>query len=420
MAISYNWNPNGVIARGAPSGTTPGRELLIINSSNTDNTREAVITPANFPTTNPAVNPGDPGDNGLRDVARFTANSEDTDSSWSVDAKARVLWLKNCFLAPRQNVDLNLEGWTVNILDNGNRFGGIQLIGGDAIVDEIVRHLDVEPSSYIDLTSMGYNVYTQTIQDIVSYPSEERGATYWISNIVLLVNAEFLGIAAGQLPVQLPMFTFANFAVNPVGMNIANHDAGTITTQLTGYSSPNNGFNFVDATVSLAAGADGTLVGNVLTIDSDDTTFGLITNLNYASAQDATVTETLSRVNIWNRVNPIRFGSLNEAPIFTDDNTNVTGIRNLASFTDTNRDINLGVVNPNGQTIRINAAANDFLYIMYDENQPDLTNIEQSAQGLRVNIQGLFDSPYTVGGYKVYRTTNALPIGGAFDIILTT
>lgn len=292
----------------------------------------------------------------------------------------------------------------------------------DQIVDQVVSLIDTDPANYIDAGNAGYNVYVQSVKDVVSYQTEERGATYWITNINIEITASFLGAAAGAIPEQLPIFSFQNWAVTPQNFMVANYDNGDITTQLTGYSTPNNGFAFDSATVAITSGSDGTLTNNVLTVDSDDNNISLSTALTYTSLPDGSMTEVLSRVTPWTRVNPLRFGSIAgpTQPTFSDDTSASVGLRNLTDFTGTNRDIRITAVDPNDQTLRITANAGDYIYFMYDSAQSDLASVMQDAQGIRLTITDIFDSPVTVGDYKIYLSTNPIPIGGVYTIILNT
>ena len=72
----------------------------------------------------------------------------------------------------------------------------------DLIADEIVRIIDVQPSSYLNLVNEGYNIYIQNVKDVLPYHSEGRGATYWFSNINIEITANFIDLPQDRDPVQ--------------------------------------------------------------------------------------------------------------------------------------------------------------------------------------------------------------------------
>jgi hypothetical protein len=79
--------------------------------------------------------------------------------------------------------------------------------------------------------------------------------------------------------------------------------------------------------------------------------------------------------------------------------------------------INFPTSNPNNVSFTADVTSTDkFLYIIYDDNQSDLTEIVQSNQ----NVLDQFTGPTTAGDYKYYRSTNKVVAPNTFTAELKT
>lgn len=288
----------------------------------------------------------------------------------------------------------------------------------DGMVDEVSRVLDVETDDYIDVDDSNLCIQIQNVDSVFRTESEEKGATYFKATITVMIRAQFVGQTIANQPIQAPIFTYQNWVIPPTTFFTERHDAGSITTQLTGYDSPNLGWNFVDGSAVIAPGANGSIVGNVYTIgNTPGEDIRLNVALNYELATDDTTTFTLSTNNAWPRIRSVRYGT-STAQSFTDNDAAVSGLQNLADFIGDDRTIVNGTDNPNGQSFTITGVAGDYMYIIYDANFPDLTSIMQNLR--TTDITNRFAAPVTVGGFKIYVANDPLSFAADYGITLNT
>ena len=283
----------------------------------------------------------------------------------------------------------------------------------ERIVDETIRVLTAE--GVFNLSDDGYDVYIVTTGPITRFDTHERGAKYYFAIVPLLVTATFVGLPTANQPAQAALFSYGGWRFTPPtseSRNLELWDAGTITGNNT-YPSGNRGYNFASVSYALGMNADGTLVSNLYTIDSDDTTISLDTTINYEFATDSTITANVLDSDTWNRIRSLRYGS-SSVTTFTDTDTAQSGLRNLASFTGTNRTFDFGQVNPLGRTITLPGVAGEHPYIIMDAAHSP-TAITQDLLG-GANIISLFTTSI-VGGYRIFVLTDPLVADG--DIIVT-
>ena len=172
----------------------------------------------------------------------------------------------------------------------------------DAIVDEITRVIDTPGAPYINLRNEGYNVYIQNVGNVEKFVDDStRGSTYFIANMELQFVADFVGTPESEFPVQDPIFTYAGFTFPPINEQIELGDVGTITGATT-YPSNNNGWDFVSVTYSLASDSQGSILGNVVTVDGTDDPIVIITTLNYEFSTDTSITTTVVHTTNFERI----------------------------------------------------------------------------------------------------------------------
>lgn len=298
----------------------------------------------------------------------------------------------------------------VSVITKAGSYGGGQR-QSDAVIREFKRLLRFK-TGFPDLTGVGYSIYKMTTDPVVSDIYRLGGSNFYKSVMPLLVSAEFVGVSAAEDPIQLPIFTYTGWGVEPTGTRIVTGDAGDINTQLTGYASPNRGWTFLPpATVELPIGGDGTLVNGVLTVGAADGNIDLAVDLNYEFASNSALTTTLNTTHAWARVNPLRFGAIatTGTPVFVDDATANIGLDNITDFVGTNRTIDIARLTEaeiDEHTIELTYTVGDHAYIMYPSGLPDLTALRQTRFN-NVDILNRFNSPVTVGAYKIY-VTNAV------------
>lgn len=286
----------------------------------------------------------------------------------------------------------------------------------DAIVDEISRVIDVNTSDYLDLSANNFSVYVQTITNTDKFVFEERGATYYKAIVTIKFEIVFTGGIVTFRPVQAPIYNFNGFLFSPRSNRIELHDSGTITG-VTTYNSPNNGFTFESAAYSLAAGSDGDITGNIVTVDSDDANIDIISMLTYSmTGQDD---EVLTATTEFDRVVSTRYGAVstitNNPPVFTDDSAAIYGLRNLSEWEQGERRVVFGRNNGRG-TYTFNANQGEYVYFIFDANQPNI-NIINIAAGIEEDITANF-SVATVGAYKVYIQRRALSFTSSYTMRL--
>ena len=109
----------------------------------------------------------------------------------------------------------------------------------------------------------------------------------------------------------------------------------------------------------------------------------------------------------WSRIGSLRYGVIESAsqPVFTDDTSTGTGLRDLANFQSSDDTIAFGTVNPIGETITFNGVEGQWMYIIIDKSQANLTGLIDSFNEDNLNF---FENPVVVGEYKVYVQKRAL------------
>ncbi len=267
----------------------------------------------------------------------------------------------------------------------------------DSITDEVIRYLDRQVPAII-----GFNAYIQTVESIFKMPAFERNnRTYYKTIITVMTRAEESTDAGGGTgPVQGPIFGFQNFMFQPNGNRIEFHDTGSIVPN-TIYPSNNNGFDFVSAAYSLTPGTNGTLdMGSVAVGPQDNVS--IESSLIYENETDITITETLTATTAFPRIRSLRAGVL--------DSTSI-------DITTLNSDIQFGTISPDGVTVSFTATPGQRGYIVYDANEPDLTEINQ--QGFSINILDQFTRSVS-NGYKIYIQDNPFLFSNTLTATLAT
>ena len=267
----------------------------------------------------------------------------------------------------------------------------------DAIVDEILRILDTEPSDYINLETEGYNNYIQNVDLINKGTRELKGGTFFYADMELSFTMDFIGTPVTRQPIQSPNFTFNGFFFTPTNNNIELYDSGAIVPATT-YPSDNRGWDFTSTTFSLAQGARGTINGPNYVVGETDSPLGLDVAINYEFATDTSVTTTLNSSTAFNRIRSLRWGVVNTNTAFTDDTSVTTGLRDLSQWHQGERQMMFGTVNPSGHTITFNRTIGDYMYVVIDE-QFNPTIFRENV--FNENILGQFNQ-MTIGGYRVY------------------
>ena len=109
----------------------------------------------------------------------------------------------------------------------------------------------------------------------------------------------------------------------------------------------------------------------------------------------------------WNRIGSLRFGVIESSsqPVFTDDTSASTGIRELSNFQSSDDTIRFGTQNPIGETITFQGIAGQWMYLIIDKSQANLTGLIDSFNEDNLNF---FEDPVVVGEYKVYVQKRAL------------
>ena len=265
----------------------------------------------------------------------------------------------------------------------------------EQIVDEItssVRGLNAGDYPVLN----GYSIYRVVIDDIVTNKDKVQGAD-WVQIIVaLLVTASEIPVPSQILPVQSPTFTYSNFRYTPTSNRVERYDTGEITPSTT-YPSGNNGWNFLDASYAVASTAQGTFTNGNYNITSGAEPLALSSSLRYALDGDSSTVTTLTDTTRWDLIDSIRYGSITpttegEIPTLTDDTATTYGLRNLANW-----NIEYGTIHPHNETITITGDAQQYPYIIIDQNVT-LTQI-QNTLGQNVISQW---NVVTAGDYKIY------------------
>jgi hypothetical protein len=196
-------------------------------------------------------------------------------------------------------------------------------------------------------------------------------------------------------PVASPTLTYSDFTLEPQNDIYELHDSGVITLSSTYPNS--NGWQFSSVDYSLASDSDGSISGNVVTVDSGDDFIAIVSVINYVQAADNSITTTIFNRTEVNSVKSPRFAVLTDSSLTNAQITDLT-LWN-SSFPQ---------VDPNRLELVINGNSNDYIYILVDDVYT-LTGIKNDL-GLE-DIEE-FDVS-TQDGYKVYKLTDSLPLDNA-------
>ena len=172
---------------------------------------------------------------------------------------------------------------------NSNRGGQLQ---SDQMAGEIYRIFDVQPDQYPDIRDKGYNIYIVKFAETASFVEEVRGGTYFRKVITLLVTADFVGFDGTSIPVQNTSYSFNDWRYLPTTLQLERYDAGTIIPQTT-YPNLSSGWDFIDSTFTIAAGAQGTFTNDIYTLGSTDEPVALASTLNYRRETTPTIIDLL-------------------------------------------------------------------------------------------------------------------------------
>lgn len=258
----------------------------------------------------------------------------------------------------------------------------------DAMIAEIQRILDVDYDEYLNLSNEGFNVYIQTAESVSLDELNEMGTDFYTGEVILKVRMESVGSRTSpEIDVN---YTYAGFETTPQNGQYELHDSGTITLPTTYPAS--NGWIFSEVEYSLTSDSDGTLSNNVVTVASGDENIGVSVVVTFTQAHDSSVETTVfSRVEI-NAIKPPRIAT------FTDSSLTTAQITDLSLWSTA-----YPTVNPNRVSFDITANANDFIYVLIDEDYT-LTGIKNDL-GLE-DIDEYTES--TQDGYKVYKLNTAI------------
>ena len=283
---------------------------------------------------------------------------------------------------------------------NSNQGGQLQ---SDQMAAEIYRIFDVSTDQYPDITSRGYRIYILEFDETASFVEEVRGGTYFRKVITILATANFVGFDGTDIPEQLTEYNYNNWRFTPTTLNLERYDTGTIIP-VTNYSNLPSGWNFVDSVFNIGTGAQGTFANDIYTVGSDDEPVALASTLNYTRNTD---NYALMGTTEWNRIGSLRYGVVegNTQPVFTDDTAASTGIRELSNFESSNDTIRFGAENPIGETITFDGVEGQWMYLIIDKSQANLTGLIDSFNEDNLNF---FEDPVVVGEYKVYVQKRAL------------
>ena len=263
------------------------------------------------------------------------------------------------------------------------------------MLDEIIGSVRGLTSSDYP-TVNGYSIYRIQFGEVQSLDFKEEGQTYFKLVCPFHISATQDAVPSQLLPVQSPTFTYSNWTHTPTQNRVERYDSGTIIPTTT-YPSGNNGWNFTDASFSIASGATGTLTSGNYNVPSGGEPIALFSSLRYSLGSDSTTVTTLTETTSWNVIDSIRYGTITPVvngviPTFTDDTAANYGLRNLANW-----NIEYGTISPHNETIEITGSTNQYIYIIVDSG----VTLTQIRNNLGQNAVGLFNVQ-TVGDYKIY------------------
>ena len=277
----------------------------------------------------------------------------------------------------------------------------------DAIVDEVTSILDTDISSYVNILEEGFNIYIQTINSTTPLEFEEKGASYFKSVITLQVRMEFVGLPVDVGPTQAPTFSYSLFAFDPTTTGLIERYDGGVITPATTYPSNNNGYDFVDASYSISAGAVGTFVNGDYDVPIGGEPISLDSSLRYEFSTDTSITDTLTATTNFPLIDSIRYGAITPQttgvlPVLLDDTSGTYGLRLLSNW-----NIAYGTVRPHNETITVTGNADQYIYIILDSN----VTLTQVRNTIGQNVLAQFNVQ-TIGAYKIYLNTNPIVFDG--------
>ncbi len=224
-------------------------------------------------------------------------------------------------------------------------------------------------------------------------------------------DAENLNKTPPGLPTVNPVAT--NVLLGSAGNKIEIGSTGTLTfTPIAGAS---NGWDIVLGSLTSNVSSPITLT------TSDKNNISIFASADYVSPPGAanpaeSIARVQSPVTSFSRIRSLRFGTaLRASWTETDLEDLPLWDTTLGGSVGT---IYKGTINPNNQQISTTFAGVLYLYIVYDKNQNDLTEILGSVG----NEFGLFTKQPDVGQYKVYRSTNQFSggTGATYNYTLKT
>ena len=276
----------------------------------------------------------------------------------------------------------------------------------DGIVDEI--KLSIDEGAYLDLSTSGFNIYLQNVESVALLgPYDEFGATYFQANVTIQVRADFVGLPQNVGPTQAPTFTYSLFRFNPSATGLIERYDGGVITPATTYPSNNNGYNFIDASYSISTGAVGTFANGDYDVPVGGEPLSLDSSLRYEFASDTSITDTLTATTNFPLIDSIRYGAITPQtagtlPTLSDDTSATYGLRLLSNW-----NIEYGTVRPHNETITVAGDADQYIYIILDEN----VTLTQVRNTIGQNVLAQFDVQ-TIGAYKIYLNTNPIVFDG--------
>lgn len=210
----------------------------------------------------------------------------------------------------------------------------------------------------------------------------------------------------------IPTITYTdNVQLGTSGLKIEEGATGTIAFTATTASAGANGWVYVPGTLTTSPPTS-----PITLIESDTAAKSIFATADYSSSgangsdNDPALhpgnfpgARRQSSTRTYSRIKSVRFGT-SLSPTFS-----LTELQDLAAW-DTTLGGNIGTiykgtVNPNGATVSRTWFGNAYQFIVYDASFNDLTAINDSAAGFPA-LGAFGNAPFaTVGGYKIYRTT---------------
>jgi hypothetical protein len=171
-----------------------------------------------------------------------------------------------------------------------------------------------------------------------------------------------------------------------------------------------NGWTYLDSTISTNISSPKTIVYN------DDSSILISASADYSSSgfngsdNDPSLNPTnfsaarpVSSTTTYTRIKSLRYGTSAAASFTEADLLDIeswdTSLGGAIGTIDKGKNTQTEI---NNQSINITWTGLLYQYVIYDASLPDLTQFDVAGN----NYIGAFESPVTVGGYKVWRTTN--------------